>query len=406
MYNQFHSSQMKIELTRRALLKAGAISGGALLTGLHSAAWLQASQHRVPQIADSFAGGKRLGTVDFIHEGNVELGKPLGEELDGRLYTDFSALSPEHTVTPVDQFYIRTRASNLLADAGSWKVAVDGLVARPSNYPIADLRKAAKSMGTHVMECAGNVRLTRLSLISAGDWTGVPLAGILDDARQDSQATRVLITGFDQYTRDSVTSVAGASWIFSLEELKTARAFLATGLNDQALTKDHGAPIRLVVPGWYGCACIKWVNRISLVDETAEATSQMLEYAARTRQHGAPQFARDYRPALMEQAAMPIRVEKWSVRGKIKYRVVGILWGGTSPVKALQIRFNPEEDYVPVDNVNHSRNDPWTLWTHAWSPKAPGEYTIRLAVKDPPGPTSRLDSGHYARTVEITEIQN
>jgi hypothetical protein len=259
-------------------------------------------------------------------------------------------------------------------------------------------------MGLHVMECAGNVRLTRFGLISAGDWAGVRLTDILKGMKPNSAGTRVLISGFDRYSRESKTSVPGASWVFSLEEIKTARAFLATELNGQPLTRDHGAPVRLCVPGWYGCCCIKWVNEIAFVREDAEATSQMQEYAARTLQKGVPQLAGDYMPAVMEQAAMPVRVEKWSVADRIAYRIVGIAWGGSVPVKTLQIRFNPEEEYVPVDHFSQTQNDPWTVWTHAWFPKEPGTYTIRLAVKEPVVQARKLDSGYYARTVEITEI--
>jgi len=139
--------------------------------------------------------------------------------------------------------------------------------------------------------------------------------------------------------------------------------------------------VRLVVPGWYGCTCIKWVTRIALVSETAEATSQMQEYAGRTHQRGTPSLARDFQPATIDPAATPIRVEKWLVEGKLKYRVVGIAWGGTAPVKNLMIRFNPEEDYVPVENFAQTKNDPWTFWTHAWSPMEPGTYSIRWLLQ-------------------------
>jgi hypothetical protein len=89
---------------------------------------------------------------------------------------------------------------------------------------------------------------------------------------------------------------------------------------------------------------------------------------------------------------------------EIIYRVVGIAWGGTIPIKTLTIRFNPEEEYVPVGNFAQAKNDPWTLWTHAWSPSEPGTYSIRLAIKDPAVRTRRLDSGYYVRTVEILEV--
>ena len=114
-------------------------------------------------------------------------------------------------------------------------------------------------------------------------------------------------------------------------------------MNRKPLTKDHGAPIRLIVPGWYGCACIKWVNKITLVDETAEATSQMQEFAVRTGQQGVPKLPRDYKPATIDQAAMPTRIEKWLVNDRIDYRVNGILWGGSRPVKAWKYDLIPKK---------------------------------------------------------------
>jgi hypothetical protein len=214
----------------------------------------------------------------------------------------------------------------------------------------------------------------------------------------------VLISGFDRYVAKSASSMPGASWIFTAQELKEAGAFLATELNGQPLTRDHGAPVRLVVPGWYGCTCIKWVDGITFVDEKAEATSQMQEYAARTLQKGMPRLAREFIPAVIDLAAMPIRVEKWIVDEKIRYRVEGVAWGGMRPVKELQIRFNPEEDFVRVDNFSQVKNDPWTMWSHAWSPTAPGTYSIRLAVKDAGAPARKMDTGYYVRSVEITEV--
>jgi hypothetical protein len=213
-----------------------------------------------------------------------------------------------------------------------------------------------------------------------------------------------MVSGFDSYSGASLTSVAGADWVFTREQMKASKAFLATEMNGQPLTKDHGAPVRLVVPGWYGCTCIKWVNAITFVDENAPATSQMQEFAKRTHQQGVPELARDYRPATIDQSAMPIRVEKWLVDGKIKYRVAGILWGGSRLVRVLEIRFNPEEDYVRVDNFSQTTNDPWTFWSHAWTPKAVGTYMIRLRVADPVVETKRLDSGYYVRSVEVTEV--
>ncbi len=392
-------------LTRRDFAKKGAMCSGALLAGFERVVWPMPSDDS-PQhpSGDPFLGGQQRGVVEFLREGLAPMQTVLGDELDGRMYTDLAGLSLQDVTTPTEKFYVRTRVSKLLPNTKSWQVRVEGFSEKPQTLTLEYLKKAAKPVGLHLMECAGNVPLVHFGLISVASWAGVPVAEILDNPGTKRQRSRVLITGFDQYAAKSVTSVPGASWTFSLEELQRAKAFLATEMNESPLTSDHGAPVRLVVPGWYGCTCIKWVTRIALVGETAEATSQMQEYAGRTHQRGMPSLASDFQPATIDPAAMPIRVEKWLVEGKLKYRVVGIAWGGTAPVKNLMIRFNPEEDYVPVESFAQTKNDPWTFWTHAWSPKEPGTYSIRLAITDPGIRTRRLDSGYYVRTVEIVEV--
>jgi DMSO/TMAO reductase YedYZ molybdopterin-dependent catalytic subunit len=388
------------ELNRREFLRTSVLGGGALLAGVDKISGLARYQN---DEKDPFRGGKQLGIVEFTGESRAPLEQVIGSGLDARMYSDLSVLTPEQRVTPIEKFYVRTSASELLETGRPWAIQVGGLVKEPVKLSLNDLKSSAKAMGLHLMECSGNARSTRFGLLSVADWAGAPISDLLEE-RVKPRSGGVMVSGFDEYPAKSATSIAGAEWIFSLEELKAAKAFLATEMNGELLTRDHGAPVRLMVPGWYGCTCIKWVNAISFVDESAAATSQMEEFAARTHQQGVPKLARDYRPATIDQAAMPIRVEKWFVDGRIRCRVAGIMWGGSRPVKVLEIRFNPEEDYVRVDHFSQTTNDPWSFWSHAWTPKAAGSYMIRLRVTDPIVETKRLDSGYYVRSVEVTEV--
>jgi len=385
---------------RRHFLRLSMLGSGLLLGGFDSIRTLLPSQAPAP---DPFQDGKQLGLIEFAGESRTPTDLLFNEGLDARLYSDLTTLRPKQAVTPVEKFYVRTRASEQLPPAASWAIKIAGLVEKPLTLPIDDLRKAAKPMGLHLMECSGNARSTRFGLLSVADWAGVSVSDLLS-APLKPRTSRVMFSGFDSYPTRSITSVPGADWIFTLDQLKAANAFLATQMNGQPLTRDHGAPVRLVVPGWYGCTCIKWVNVITFVAEDAVAPSQMQEFASRTHQQGVPKLAKDYKPASMDQAAMPIRVEKWQVGEKTKYRVIGILWGGSKPIKSLQIRLNPEEDYVPVDSFTQTVNDPWNFWSHAWTPAASGTYLIRLRVGDPGVPTKRLDLGYYVRSVEVTEV--
>jgi DMSO/TMAO reductase YedYZ molybdopterin-dependent catalytic subunit len=387
--------------SRREFLRASLITGGTLLAGFGKIRTLDA---KVQAHKDAFEQGKQLGNLSFAGESRPPLDTLLGSELDGRLFSDLSKLTPENPISSTETFYVRTCASRLLEGGKGWQIRLGGLVNNPATLTMADLQKNVRPAGLHLMECSGNAGATRFGMLSVADWSGAPVSEVLEACKAKPQATRVMISGFDRYSASSATSLAGADWVFTFEQLKASKAFLATEMNRQPLSQDHGAPVRLVVPGWYGCVCIKWVNAITFVDDDAQATSQMQEFAARTHQQGVPELARDYRPATIDQAAMPIRVEKWFVDGRIKYRVVGILWGGSRLVKVLEIRFNPEQDYVRVDHFSQTANDPWSFWSHAWTPKAVGTYLIRLRVADPVVETKRLDSGYYVRSVEVTEV--
>jgi len=385
---------------RREFLRASLLGSGALLVDfdkLNGFARPQNERH------DPLGDGKQLGILEFTGESRAPLDTIIGAGLDARLFSDLSRLSPEQLVTPTEKFYTRTCASESLDGGKPWTIKVGGLVQEPLNLTSEDLEKGAKPMGMHLMECSGNTRATRFGLLSVADWIGVPISDLLA-TQIKPRMDRVMVSGFDEYPMKSATSIPGADWVFTVEQLKASKAFLATEMNGQPLSKDHGAPVRLIMPGWYGCTSIKWVNAITFVNENFLATSQMQEFAARTHQQGVPKLARDYRPAIIDQAAMPIRVEKWFADGRIKYRVVGILWGGSRLVKALEIRFNPEEDYVRVAHFSQTTNDPWSFWSHVWTPKATGAYLIRLRVTEPPVETKRLNSGHYVRSVEVTEI--
>jgi DMSO/TMAO reductase YedYZ molybdopterin-dependent catalytic subunit len=245
-------------ISRRELLHGSFIAGGMLVLGCNEVAWSKSTQAGV---RDPFAGGRQLGVVSFSQKAPVPMETALGDGLDGRMYTDLSRLTPQNVVTATESFYIRTRASELLEGQKPWMVRLNGLGTKPVEVGLAELKKTSQPMGVHVMECAGNARSGHFGLMSAAEWSGVPLVELLEKVKFQPQSTRVLVSGFDTYPTKSMSSQPGASWIFSWDDLNRARAFLATEMNGKPLTKDHGAPIRLIVPGWYGCACIKWGER-------------------------------------------------------------------------------------------------------------------------------------------------
>ena len=380
------------EWKRREFLASLPLLAGSALLAEESAAW-------GPQGWE--APGRLLEVLPFQDERGNAVGQVTGSGLEGRLALDLSGLGPQKMITAKSEFFIRTRLPDQLNPRRPWVVELGGLAQSPFQLSIENLLDQTVPQGVHLAECSGNSRFRHFGLISAARWEGVPLAGILARSEPFPEAALVKIAGFDEHSQEVAGSVSGASWIFTLGQLQESGAFLATRMNGEPLTSDHGYPLRLVVPGWYGCCWAKWVERITWMDASAAATPQMKEYAGRTHQRGVPGLARDYRPALIDLSAMPIRVEKRRLGGRIFYRVTGILWGGDKLTDALQIRFAEDEEYLPVQSCIHRSNATWNLWTHTWKPGRSGLHDIQLRVADPQIRTRRLDQDYYLRSLEI-----
>ena len=356
------------------------------------------------------AVGELVRTLPLYGPGAVEtpLGQMLGGSgLDARFFTDLSRLDAGRLITPTHDVFVRTAAPpGLNHDAAAWPITVrHGSDPLLSPIRAADLVANSAPFGTHLIECAGNSNPQNFGLMSAVEWDGVPLAEVVDAGRRPPGATAILVSGVDHDSRLSLRSQPGASWVLPLAAVESTGAFLATRMNGAPLTPDHGAPLRLVVPGWYGCAWIKWVNEIRWVTDDEPATSQMREFAGRTHQRGRPDLARDYEAPEIDTAAMPIRIEQRRVNGATEYRVVGVVWGGTRPVDRLVIRFGSRDVGTPLRVCPApATSRTWALWTHRWRPTEPGYYDISLRTADPAVRTRRLDLSFYIRRVRIDEV--
>ncbi len=412
--------------TRRELLRLGlgsgawavvSCKGGAVAVDTGPVGGVEPSDSSTPLDTQPFDSGRpsdsadtgtpcedlwKRGTfeavVPFSDQSGVVFHEKLESGLDARIVTDLAELDADHLEIDNDRFMLRSETPHLLSADASWTVRVQGLVDTPYDLEVGAL--VPSDQGAVLIECSGNSASRAYGLMAACRWGGVSLADVLDAAAVQSGATMVKVSGADDYLNDgSGHSTVGAAWVFPLDQLEGA--FLATTMNGEALPSDHGWPVRLMVPGWYGCCLIKWVSSIELVDDSEPATSQMQEFASRIQQ-SSHSLAKDYEPATMTPCAMPVRVERWSLDGGTVYRVVGILWGDGAPAKGLQVRFGsggPWEDVAVCPAV--TSNATWTLWEHLWRPVASGSVTLRCRIDAPALDTPRLDDGYYDRSVTV-----
>ena len=392
--------------SRREMLGTLAAAGAATLVEPGEALARLAAD--VPCAAPG-AMGDVIGTLPLfrdrsqVQEFGVKYG---GTGLDARLVTDLSILEPNKLITPNELAYIRTEIpAAAAAHQGPWTLEASGLLAAPAVVKLDDLTPRSKAMGAHLFECSGNANPSNFGLMSVAEWEGIPLVDVVARLKPSKQATGVLVSGFDHIGQNSQRSIVGASWVYPLATLDTLGAFLAIRMNGAPVPADHGKPVRLVIPGWYGCTWIKWVNEIRLVGPDEPATTQMVEFAGRTHQTEPHKLAAAYTPADIQTAATPVRVEKRKGPNGIEYRIVGILWGGTKAVDRLQIRFGKDEPYVPFAVCPVPKTHTmWSLWEYRWKPAKPGTYDIALEVADQSVPQRRLKTGYYMRQVKIEEV--
>lgn len=383
--------------TRRELL-AGSLAALGLASGLDR---LWAALPDVSPL-EPLPGGKFLGVVPFDAPAKVAFGSLDGEGLSGRRLLDLSQLTSAELITPTDQHFVRTVVPNMLPPADSWRVMVRTLASAPQELNLNDLQALSQPLGVHLCESADNGAAVGFGMMSAAEWGGVPIVQLLDRFGRPEGAFRVLVDGYDRHQTAIPDVRTGASWIFSPEDLAATGAFLAVTMNGEPLPPLHGAPVRLVVPGWFGCTWIKWVHSVIVVHEDSFATPHMREFAPRTHQAGRPKRASRFAPPQIDAAAMPIRVERWRMGKKVEYRVVGVRWGGGAPEDTVSLRFGTNEAWKPVSSFVPPKGlATWSFWSHRWAPAGPGTFPIELKVGVSQMRTRRLAAGHYTRRVTL-----
>jgi sulfite oxidase len=200
-----------------------------------------------------------------------------------------SALANE-VLTPVDTFYTRNHGTVPELDPADWTLRVDGLVERPATFSLAGLRQRfAEHSEVAVLQCAGNRRAELLKVADIpgeapwgpaatanARWSGVRLSDVLRDVGISPTATHVEFVGADVSPEADPPEAFGGS--IPKRKALAGEVLLAWAMNDEPLPPVHGAPVRVVVPGYIGARSVKWVNRITALNHSSHNFFQARTY--------------------------------------------------------------------------------------------------------------------------------
>ena len=268
-------------------------------------------------------------------------------------------------------------------DLDNWNLEVTGLVKRPAKFTLDEIKSRRRKSVIATVECSGNSSNPGfMGAIGNIKWTGTPLAPLLKDSGILSRATEVVFFGHDQKVekireKDYAQHFARS---LSLKDALGDDIILAYEMNGEPLEKGHGAPLRLIVPGWFGIAWVKWLKRIELLDRRYMSRFMARDYVTlRGEEKDGETIWRETSVSNMDVKSICARAVKLK-DGTI--RLSGAAWTDGTPLKRVEVKLD-NGDWLPaqIDKKNHSKYS-WTFWTFDWKNPPSGEHWLVSRATD------------------------
>lgn len=304
-------------------------------------------------------------------------------------------------ITSNDRFFVRSHFAVPDVDAKTWKLRVEGAVQRPLELSLEEIRQLATRTNTVLLECSGNSRVFivprpaglpwEFGAVGTAEWSGVPLAALLDRAGVRDGAVEVILEGSDTgETKEFPVPFQTPGRIPFARSLPIDKArrdvLLAHRMNGEELSKAHGYPLRAVVPDWYGMASVKWLSKIIVTDRPFQGYFQTMEYAYFERRHGIPSLTPVTELQVKSLIARPA-VHEVVPRGQA-YRVHGAAWTGNTEVTRVEVITSGGKEWQPANLVGKAAPHAWRFWEYTWQvPDRPGPYTLMSRATDRRGRT-------------------
>src|SRR3989454_5784327 len=299
--------------------------------------------------------------------------------------TPLEALTED--LTPESSFFVRSHFHRPDVAQRKQVLEVVGAVQQALQLTIAGLQAMGTRTLTATLECAGNGRTGLQPLPAGGPWvlggestargTGVPLRAVLESARLRPRVVEVLAIGADRGRPPDVAEEISFARSLPLAQARDPDTLLALQMNGRPILPEHGAPIRLIVPGWYGMASVKWLERIEVLAEPFRGYYQLGRYVYDHEDGKPPTPGRTgrVRPVIVSpQDGDAVRQGQVVVRGKA--------WSGEGVVVRVQIGVDgaePSEDATLSPPISPHA---WRAWEFGWDATNPARHVLRSYPAD------------------------
>jgi DMSO/TMAO reductase YedYZ molybdopterin-dependent catalytic subunit len=271
-------------------------------------------------------------------------------------------------------------------DVGKWNLEVSGLVKRTRTFTLEDIKSRKATTITATLECSGNgSNAGFMGAIGNVRWTGTRLAPLLAECSPLKRAIEVVFFGMDEkvekirekdYSQHFARSLA-------INDAQRDEIILAYEMNGKALPKSHGGPLRLIVPGWFGIAWVKWLSRIELLDRRYMSKYMAREYVTiRGEEKDGSTVWRETSVGPMDVKSIVARAVR---RDNGAVRFSGAAWTDGTPLRAVEVRINDGDWVAATLDQNQTSKYSWTFFQYDWKNPGPGEHTIVSRAIDTDG---------------------
>jgi DMSO/TMAO reductase YedYZ molybdopterin-dependent catalytic subunit len=307
-----------------------------------------------------------------------------------------------YDVTPPGLHYVLTHYDIPAIDPTTWRLEVGGAADRPLSLSLEELQRRPTVTSRVLLECAGNGRARLeprpvsqpwlLEAVGSAEWTGTPLAPLLEEAGVSPDAVDVVFTGADHGMERGVEQDYARG--LPLADALRPETLLVWAMNGAPLPPQHGAPLRLVVPGWYGMAQVKWLTRIEVTTEPFTGFQNATAYRLKVEEDEDGDAVTRIRPrSLLAPPGWPdfMTRERFVRAGPVP--LAGRAWSGRAPVTRVEVSTDGGNSWEVADLGPADPGHPfaWRAWSFTWDAQ-PGAVELLTRATDAEGATQPVEA--------------